>query len=57
MMETIPYWVFIIDIMINLNTAYYCKGMIHNDKIDIINNYLRGNFIFDFSIVILYILS
>lgn len=57
LMETFPYWLFIMDILFNFNTAYYKNGMIHNEKLDIINNYLKGNFILDLTIVIPYIFS
>ena len=37
----------IIDIMININTAYYDKGLIVGDRMKILKNYYDNNFLTD----------
>lgn len=39
--EKIPVWVFIVDIVISLNTAYYSKGVFVTDRYKIIKHYIK----------------
>jgi hypothetical protein len=51
-LDTLPSIVFIIEIFMNFNTAYYSEGMIHENRKKIINNYLKGDFFWDIIVVI-----
>ena len=55
--ETLPSYVFIVEILINFNTAYYDKGLMHQDRKQIIKHYVRGNLIWDLIVVIPFLLS
>lgn len=57
LLETIPSWIFVADILLNFNTAYYSKGVMHRNKRDIFKHYVKGNFWWDMIVVIPFILS
>jgi len=40
------------EILLNFNTAYYHKGMIHANRKEIFQFYLKGDFIWDLIVVI-----
>jgi hypothetical protein len=56
-LQTIPSWFFMVDILLNFNTAYYHKGMIHTRRNEIIEHYLQSNFRWDLIIVVPFIIS
>lgn len=43
----VPVWIFIFDILISLNTAYYSKGVFISDRYKIIKNYIKNFFLLD----------
>ena len=45
--EEIPVWVFIVDIIISLNTAYYSKGVFVNERYKIIKHYFKSYALLD----------
>ncbi|CAD8049316.1 unnamed protein product [Paramecium sonneborni] len=55
--ETIPSYIFIIEILLNFNTAYYNQGVIHTNRSDIFFHYISNNFIWDLLIAIPFILA
>jgi len=57
LLETLPSWVFILEIVFNFNTAYYHKGMIHKDRKEIFKQYIKTNFLWDLIVVIPFLLS
>lgn len=48
---------FLIDIILNLNTAYFMKGFVVINRRKIINHYMKNYFIFDFITAIVYLLD
>ncbi|CAK62193.1 unnamed protein product (macronuclear) [Paramecium tetraurelia] len=55
--ETIPSYIFIVEILLNFNTAYYSQGIIHTNRSQIFFHYLSNNFIWDLLIAIPFILA
>lgn len=55
--ETIPSYVFIAEILLNFNTAYYKHGLVHTDRMEIFKNYVGGSFGWDLMIAIPFILA
>lgn len=55
--ETIPSYVFIVEIILNFNTAFYNQGIIHTKRSEIFNNYVKKNFWWDLMIAIPYFFS
>ncbi|CAD8143061.1 unnamed protein product [Paramecium pentaurelia] len=55
--ETIPSYIFIVEILLNFNTAYYSQGIIHTNRSDIFFHYISNNFIWDLLIAIPFILA
>ncbi|CAK62036.1 unnamed protein product (macronuclear) [Paramecium tetraurelia] len=55
--STIPSWVFLMEIVVNFNTAYYYKGMIHEDRSKIFQHYIKGDFFKDVLVVIPFLIS
>lgn len=55
--ETIPSYIFIAEIILNFNTAYYSQGVIHIKRSDIFFHYLRHNFLWDLLVAIPFILA
>ncbi|CAD8133742.1 unnamed protein product [Paramecium octaurelia] len=55
--ETIPSYIFIVEILLNFNTAYYSHGIIHTNRSDIFFHYISNNFIWDLLIAIPFILA
>ena len=47
---------FLVDMIINFNSAYFSKGLIITDRKKIIKSYLKKNFIVDFTTLIVYVL-
>ncbi|CAD8115895.1 unnamed protein product [Paramecium primaurelia] len=57
-LNTLPSWLFVVDIFVTLQTAFYAKGIIHRNQIEIFKNYLKGGtLILDIIIVIPILLS
>ena len=50
--ENLPKITFLLDIPITLNTAFFSKGIIISDKIEIWKNYLHFDFFFRYNIII-----
>ena len=55
--STVPSWVFLMEIVVNFNTAYYYKGMIHDNRTKIFKHYIKGDFFKDLLVVIPYLIS
>lgn len=55
--ETIPSYVFIAEIVLNFNTAYYKHGIVHTKRLDILKNYVGGSFCWDLMIAVPFILA
>lgn len=45
------------EIVVNFNTAYYYKGMIHENRTKIFKHYIKGDFFKDLLVVIPYLIS
>ena len=45
--EQIPVWIFIVDILVSINTAYYSKGVFLIDRIKIIKHYIKSYLLLD----------
>lgn len=50
--SSIPQILFLFEIVINLFTAFYFKGILVKKRLDILANYLKNGFIWDFAFVI-----
>ena len=46
-LEIIPFWIFIIDILIILNTGFYERGTLISDKKLIVKNYYKSHLLLD----------
>lgn len=57
LLETLPSYVFIIEILLNFNSAYYHKGTIHTKRKEIFKHYLSNGFILDLIVVVPFIIS
>ena len=55
--ETIPSYIFIAEIILNFNTAYYSHGTIHSTRKEIFHHYVSESFWWDLIISIPYVLS
>ena len=55
--ETIPSYIFIAEILLNFNTAYYSHGIIHSTRKEIFHHYVSENFWWDLMISIPYVFS
>ncbi|CAD8065047.1 unnamed protein product [Paramecium primaurelia] len=55
--ETIPSYIFIVEIMLNFNTAYYSQGIIHTNRSEIFFHYVQNNFCWDLLITIPFVLA
>ncbi|CAD8200952.1 unnamed protein product [Paramecium octaurelia] len=55
--DLLPSWVFIAEILLNFNTAYYDKGLMHEDRKQIMKHYVKGNFFWDIIVVIPFLIS
>ncbi|KAM3138944.1 hypothetical protein pb186bvf_008957 [Paramecium bursaria] len=56
--ETIPSYIFILEILLNFNTAFYYEGVIHQKRGQIFTFYIqKGSFWWDLLIVIPYVLA
>jgi hypothetical protein len=51
-LDLIPSYAFVIDIILNFNTAYYSKGIIIEKRLNIIRHYVKGVFFFDLFVII-----
>lgn len=49
--EDVPSWVFLFDIFMNFNTAYYSKGVINKKRSKIFKHYIQRAFAWDLLIV------
>jgi potassium voltage-gated channel Eag-related subfamily H protein 5 len=57
LLDEIPSWAFVLDIIINFNTAFYDQGMINSSRKTIILHYIRGDFILDFIVISVFFVS
>ena len=57
LLETFPSYVFIIEIILNFNTAYYHKGIIYTNRRQIFKHYISSQFWWDLIVVIPFIIS
>ncbi|CAD8095929.1 unnamed protein product [Paramecium sonneborni] len=55
--DLLPSWVFIAEILLNFNTAYYDKGLMHEDRKQIMKHYVKGNFFWDIIVIIPFLIS
>ncbi|CAK74825.1 unnamed protein product (macronuclear) [Paramecium tetraurelia] len=55
--ETIPSYIFIVEIMLNFNTAFYNQGIIHTNRSEIFFHYIQNNFCWDLLITIPFVLA
>ncbi|CAD8091549.1 unnamed protein product [Paramecium primaurelia] len=55
--DLLPSWIFIAEILLNFNTAYYDKGLMHEDRKQIIKHYVKGNFFWDLIVIIPFLIS
>lgn len=51
-LNTLPSYLFVLDIFLTFNTAYYWKGQIHRDQLEIIKHYAKGKLLMDTIIVV-----
>lgn len=56
-LDTAPSWTFLVDILLNFNTAQYKKGVLVTDRVQIAKNYFKGHFFWDFVIIIPFFFS
>lgn len=55
--DLLPSWIFVAEILLNFNTAYYDKGLMHEDRRSIIKHYVKGNFFWDLIVIIPFLMS
>ncbi|CAD8179921.1 unnamed protein product [Paramecium pentaurelia] len=55
--DLLPSWIFVAEIILNFNTAYYDKGLMHEDRKSIVKHYLKENFFWDLIVVIPFLMS
>ncbi|CAD8117019.1 unnamed protein product [Paramecium sonneborni] len=55
--DLLPSWIFVAEIILNFNTAYYDKGLMHEDRKSIVKHYLKQNFFWDLIVVIPFLIS
>lgn len=55
--STLPSYIFLLEILLNFNTAYYSEGMIHESRKMIFKHYFKGDFIKDIIVVIPFLIS
>ncbi|CAK87690.1 unnamed protein product (macronuclear) [Paramecium tetraurelia] len=55
--DLLPSWIFVAEIILNFNTAYYDKGLMHEDRKSIVKHYLKENFFWDLIVVIPFLIS
>ena len=51
-LETIPQYIFIFEIILNFNVAYYSRGVLVLNQLHIMKHYVKGKFILDFIVII-----
>lgn len=56
-LESAPSWTFMMDILLNFNTAQYRKGELVTDRMQIAKNYIKGHFFWDFVIIVPFFFS
>lgn len=56
-LDTLPQYVFIIEILLNFNVAYYSRGMLVLNQRQIVQHYLKGKFIVDFIVLIPFLIG
>ncbi|CAD8060336.1 unnamed protein product [Paramecium sonneborni] len=56
-LETLPQYVFICEILLNFNVAYYSRGVLVLNQLQIIKHYLKGKFITDFIVLIPFLIG
>ncbi len=55
--DSVPSIIFLFEIFINLNTAYYYEGLVHTSRKKIIIHYLNTDFLIDFILVAPYLIN
>lgn len=55
--ETLPSILFILEIILNFNTAFYKKGVMYTSRKDIFKNYISGNLKLDLIAVFPFLIS
>lgn len=45
--EILPFWIYLIEIILDLNTSYYSRGIYISNRKNIIKHYFRYNFLLD----------
>ncbi|CAD8064276.1 unnamed protein product [Paramecium sonneborni] len=51
-LDTLPQYVFVFEILLNFNVAYYSRGVLVLNRGQIFKHYLKGKFILDFIVII-----
>lgn len=57
LLDLVPSWAYIFDILINFNTAFYLEGIINSNRKSILFHYLKGDFLLDFVVISVYFIS
>lgn len=57
LLDQIPSWVFLFDIAINFNTAFYDEGKINSNRRSIVINYIKGDLLFDVVVITVFFIS
>ncbi|CAD8084275.1 unnamed protein product [Paramecium sonneborni] len=55
--DLLPSWIFVAEIILNFNTAYYDKGLMHEDRKQIVKHYVKQNFFWDLIVAIPFLIS
>ncbi|CAD8145901.1 unnamed protein product [Paramecium octaurelia] len=56
-LDTLPQYVFVFEILLNFNVAYYSRGVLVLNRGQIFKHYLKGKFILDFIVVIPFVIG
>ena len=54
---SVPVWIFVFDIILNLNTAYYSKGVYIMERQKILLNYIKSTFFLDIITVLPFMIA
>ncbi|CAD8060203.1 unnamed protein product [Paramecium primaurelia] len=56
-LDTLPQYVFLFEILLNFNVAYYSRGVLVLNRGQIFKHYLKGKFILDFIVIIPFVIG
>jgi hypothetical protein len=56
-LDTLPGWAFLMDIILNFNTAYYKEGIVETNKKKIIAHYVRESLLVDVLVIVPFVIS